>query len=149
MPGDDRIIPYGVGPWSTDEEREAAFGPPPLSWERQLAIVVAERDALRALVGRQRGREAKCPLPWLVVICREGTTEATPFVDEGDARAFFDQASQQWSESFLARVVIGPLDLCGFAPAGREAEPPDPCTCDEYAAEHEPSCPCANPTRLG
>jgi len=45
---------------------------------------------------------------WLVVIWRESAAEVTTFDEEADARAFFDTASIQWTESFLAKVVVGP-----------------------------------------
>lgn len=47
---------------------------------------------------------------WLVVIWRETYVEVTPFVEEDDARAFFDLASLQWTESYLTRVIRGPGD---------------------------------------
>jgi len=45
---------------------------------------------------------------WMCVIVREQIAEVTRFDDEVDARAYFDTASAQWSESFLTEVVIGP-----------------------------------------
>src|SRR5271169_326000 len=45
---------------------------------------------------------------WLVVITREFTPEVYNFTSERDARAFFDAASGQWTDSFLCRVSIGP-----------------------------------------
>lgn len=50
---------------------------------------------------------------WAVLIHREGgqlkTTFATFEVEE-NARCFFGRASEQWSESYLLRVVKGPSD---------------------------------------
>lgn len=45
---------------------------------------------------------------WIVVICREGASDVTPFEDERTAREYFDLWSMQWSESFLCEIVIGP-----------------------------------------
>lgn len=47
---------------------------------------------------------------WMVVIRYDDITKATLFdeEEEGDARAFFDEASDQWSESYLVKIVIGP-----------------------------------------
>jgi len=53
------------------------------------------------------------PHRWLVIICREGAIEVVPFAGEEQARAFFDRASWQWSDSYLTQVVVGPRDLCG------------------------------------
>lgn len=61
------------------------------------------------------------PGQWLVVICREGVTEATPFESKSDAAAFFDRASLQWSESYLAHVVQGPRDGWAIAAEPQEA----------------------------
>ncbi len=57
--------------------------------------------------------EKERELPWLVIIAREGVSEVTVFTEESDARIFFEQASLQWSESFLARAVIAPRDWRG------------------------------------
>jgi len=62
-------------------------------------------DTLRRATGRS--------LPWLVVICRDGTSTLTVFTEELDAREFFDEASAQWSESFLAQAVEAPRDWKG------------------------------------
>jgi hypothetical protein len=47
---------------------------------------------------------------WMTVICYEGQTEAIPWDTEADAREYFDLASAQWSEAFLAEVHIAPRD---------------------------------------
>lgn len=60
---------------------------------------------MRPLREQKRVGEAK----WLVVIVREGEPEVTPFEEEDFARAYFNRWSNQWSESFLTKVVIGPL----------------------------------------
>ena len=44
---------------------------------------------------------------WLVVVHRDTETSVYRFDAEQDARAFFAPASEQWSESYLARVLIG------------------------------------------
>jgi len=44
----------------------------------------------------------------LVVIVREGVAEVTEFEDDDTARTFFDEHAQQWTESFLCRVLAGP-----------------------------------------
>ncbi len=46
---------------------------------------------------------------WLVVICREGVSEVTPFANYDDAKEFFDKWEQQWSDSYLCKVEIGPF----------------------------------------
>ncbi len=46
---------------------------------------------------------------WMIIICREGVSEVTPFVHYDDAKYYFDQVSPQWSESYLCEVKIGPL----------------------------------------
>ena len=45
---------------------------------------------------------------FMVVICREGASDVTPFEDGSDAREYFDQWSMQWTESFLCQVMRGP-----------------------------------------
>jgi len=45
----------------------------------------------------------------IVVIVREGEKEVVPFEDEDEAREFFEKASLQWSDSFLCKVVKGPV----------------------------------------
>lgn len=45
---------------------------------------------------------------WLVVIAREGVSEATGFWEREDAEDYFDRISLQWSESYLVEVVKGP-----------------------------------------
>lgn len=52
-------------------------------------------------------------MPWLSVIIREGEPEVRVFTDEKDARTYFDKASLQWSESFLAKAVVAPRDWQG------------------------------------
>jgi hypothetical protein len=66
---------------------------------RFIAIALAEHFAARS--GRSGGH-----LPWLVVICREGVSDVTVFTEEDEARAYFELASSQWSDSYLARAVI-------------------------------------------
>jgi hypothetical protein len=45
----------------------------------------------------------------LVVICREGEIPTvTTFSDEILAKEFFSLASEQWSDSYLAKVILGP-----------------------------------------
>lgn len=51
---------------------------------------------------------APYPPRFLVVICREGETEATEFDDLGQAREFHDWAGTYWSDSFLCQVLKGP-----------------------------------------
>lgn len=47
---------------------------------------------------------------WIVVIKREtDPAEVTPFHEYQDAKDFFDQWSQQWTESYLCGVLKGPL----------------------------------------
>lgn len=48
------------------------------------------------------------------MINREQQVEALPWADETSARNYFDPAQQQWSESWLCRVVIGPRDMHGM-----------------------------------
>lgn len=72
---------------------------------------------------RRNAPVGPAPQRWLVVICREGVTEALPFSEEEDACIFFERASAQWSDSYLARIVSGPRDLCGDLSA--PAAPPD------------------------
>lgn len=62
---------------------------------------------------------------WLVVVHRDTETSVYRFDAEQEARAFFAPASEQWSGSYLARVLIGPGP--GFA-VEREA-------CDRAAFE--------------
>lgn len=51
--------------------------------------------------------------PWLVVRQRETEPpEVYPFGDEVDARLFYDQAAQQWTDTYLCAVHEGPL-ACG------------------------------------
>lgn len=45
----------------------------------------------------------------LVVICREGTTEVTPFYELKPALEYSDAAGAQWSETYVAEVIKGPL----------------------------------------
>lgn len=45
---------------------------------------------------------------FLVIIGREGVASVYPFDDEGDARAFLDTAGANWSDAYLARVLVGP-----------------------------------------
>lgn len=47
---------------------------------------------------------------WLVVIAREGVPEVTRFGVHVEALEYFDRASTQWSDSYLARVEVGPGD---------------------------------------
>lgn len=42
---------------------------------------------------------------WIVVVAHDGAPSVTPFDDEGEARAFFEPAQANWSESYLCRVV--------------------------------------------
>lgn len=46
----------------------------------------------------------------IVIICREGRSEITPFKpgDEKDAEEYFDIASANWSDSYLCIVEKGP-----------------------------------------
>lgn len=46
---------------------------------------------------------------WIVVIVREGVPEVTGFWERSDAESFFDRASLQWSDSYMAEVVKVPL----------------------------------------
>jgi len=46
---------------------------------------------------------------WIVVIVREGLPEVTGFLERSDAESFFDRASLQWSDSYMAEVVKVPL----------------------------------------
>lgn len=46
-------------------------------------------------------------MSWLVIIVREGVA-ATEIDDEDTAKVFYDQHSQQWTESYLCEVVAGP-----------------------------------------
>ena len=48
------------------------------------------------------------PVTHLVVIVREGDPEVTEFTSYEDAARYFDTASQNWTESYLAAVVWGP-----------------------------------------
>jgi len=52
-------------------------------------------------------------MPWMVVIIREGVPDVTLFTEERDARDYFDRASLQWSEAFLAHAVEAPRDWIG------------------------------------
>ena len=52
-------------------------------------------------------------MPWLVIICREGEPTVTVFSTEIAARVYFNAASLQWSDSFLAQAVEAPLDWQG------------------------------------
>lgn len=46
---------------------------------------------------------------WLVVRQRETEApEVYPFGDEVDARLFYDQAAQQWTDTYLCQVHEGP-----------------------------------------
>lgn len=55
--------------------------------------------------------------PWLVVICREGVSEVTLFDDEAEAVKFYDQASAQWSDSYLCVARRWPKDVHTHRPA--------------------------------
>jgi hypothetical protein len=54
---------------------------------------------------------AEYPL-WVVLHQRDAEPlQASIIVDEGTARALFDNLSQGWSEVYLCRVVAGPRDV--------------------------------------
>lgn len=53
------------------------------------------------------------PAPWLVLISREQQVEVTVFSEESEARAYFEQAKSQWSDSYLLRAVEFPMDWVG------------------------------------
>lgn len=76
----------------------------------QRAALVAALEGVVAKVLRQGERpEAPPTPPWLVVIAREGVPEVTPFEYEEDARAFESTWGTQWSESYVCRVIKGPV----------------------------------------
>jgi len=43
---------------------------------------------------------------FITVICREGVSEVTPFEFEDDARRYYGRAQENWSESFLCKVLM-------------------------------------------
>jgi hypothetical protein len=47
----------------------------------------------------------------LVIIIYEGKPVVTGFNNYEDAREFFENASLQWSDSFLCTVLKGPFNL--------------------------------------
>lgn len=76
----------------------------------QRAALVAALEGVVAKVLRQGERpEAPPRPPWLVVIAREGVPEVRPFDDENEARAYEDFWGAQWSESYVCRVIKGPV----------------------------------------
>lgn len=54
----------------------------------------------------QRVRRHEC---FIVVIAREGVPEVTLFGDYESAFNFYDLWGSQWTESYIARVMRGPL----------------------------------------
>ena len=47
---------------------------------------------------------------YMVLINREGVSDATLFERETEARIFYEKARLQWSDSFLTRILHGPHD---------------------------------------
>lgn len=49
------------------------------------------------------------PTTWLVVQKRDtAPVEVTPFTDQEEAERFYVDASENWTETYLCRVVHGP-----------------------------------------
>lgn len=52
-------------------------------------------------------------MPWMVIISREGDIEVTLFTEQHDALEFYNAASNQWSDSYLAHAFRAPRDWHG------------------------------------
>ena len=52
---------------------------------------------------------------YLVIIIREGVSEIIPFESKDypeNVEKYFDRASTQWSDSYLCKVIKGPIKIC-------------------------------------
>lgn len=85
------------------------------------SVVAAYRDAAGHVKGLRHHPwrpvdpfERRTHAAWLTVINYEGRVEALPWRTERGARGYFENASLQWSESWLCRVESGPRDMQGF-----------------------------------
>jgi hypothetical protein len=66
--------------------------------------------AMTELTARMTPTERVGTMPWIVVQKREtDPAKVWAFPTETEARAFYDQVGTQWTETFLCKVVVGPL----------------------------------------
>lgn len=75
----------------------------------RVAQLEKEIETLRNLLAVPTRRRHAGPHSHMVVICREGDTQATLFDDLRSAHEFHGSAGAQWSESYLTEILRGPL----------------------------------------
>lgn len=46
---------------------------------------------------------------YLVIIIRDGDTTIYPFPDINTAKKFYEKAHVQWSDSYICKIIQGPL----------------------------------------
>lgn len=69
------------------------------------------RDELMARGAQIDARRSTEPsYGYMVLINREGVSDATLFARETEARVYFEKARLQWSDAFLTRILHGPRD---------------------------------------
>lgn len=111
-----------IGPRQFDVDNSvSAFKHPQDSIAQILGVDDRENDKVQWRYEQRKGMPKEYALriviepwtkpkyPWLVVIVREGVSEATGFTDEKAAYDYYDRAGTQWSDSYLCRVERGPV----------------------------------------
>lgn len=55
--------------------------------------------------------QKKLQYEWLVIIFKDGQPEFSPFTDtdQEEVEKYFEKASEQWSDSYLCKVIKGPV----------------------------------------